>query len=313
MRPAQSTRSCRSDGPVQAACIHTPPVSTVVSRTRERATALSARCQAWVDCQPQDSMQGVLIDAWKRYRAVEGPLESALLTMYIFVAVVPALLVMESYLENQPGALADSIVRHYDLSPTTAELVRSVLSQGKAHHLGAALFAIAGALFFGINFGRVLQEVHVRAWGLTLPRRRTDQLRYVATLLGLYGLILLLLVQVRELTGDTAWVRLALIPAWVALLTLYFLWVKRMLTYKLVSRRDMLPASVLTGALIVVVLVISSWVMEFWVNLYARDYGGFGVVMAIFFWIGLSSAVIVLSCSISPALAGRRHIRHPGA
>jgi uncharacterized BrkB/YihY/UPF0761 family membrane protein len=97
------------------------------------------------------------------------------------------------------------------------------------------------------------------------------------------------------------------------LLTLYFLWVKRLLTYKLVPTRDLLPAAALTGSLIVVVLVVSSWVMEFWVNLYARDYGGFGVVMAIFFWIALSSAVIVLSCSLSPALAGRRQIRHAAA
>ena len=73
----------------------------------------------------------------------------------------------------------------------------------------------------------------------------------------------------------------------------------------------MLPASVMTGALIVIIIVASSWVMEYWINLYASDYGGFGVVMAIFFWIGFSSAVIVLACSLSPALAGRRHVLHP--
>jgi len=285
-------------------------MATRVTRTRERATALSSRCQEWMDCQPPESMRGVAIDAWKRYREVQGPLESALLTIYIFVAIVPALLVMEGYLERDPTALADSVIDHYDLSPTTAQLVRSVLSQGQEHHLGAALLAIASALFFGINFGRVLQDVHVRAWGLTLPSRTTDLHRYAATLLGLYGLILLLLLQVKELKDHDAWARMALIPGWIVLLSLYFLWVKRMLTYKLVPRRDMLPASVITGALIVVILVFSSWVMEFWVNLYANDYGGFGVVMAIFFWIGFSSAAIVLVCSLSPALAGRRHIRH---
>lgn len=254
-------------------------------------------------------MQGVCIDAWKRYRAVDGPLESALLSLYIFVAIVPALIVMEEYLENDPKALANSLVHHYDFSPTTANLVRGVLSQGEKHHLGAALFAIAGALFFGLNFGRVLQEVHVRAWGLTLPRRQTDLLRYALALLGLYGLILLLLVQLKELTGGPGWARLALAPGWLALLTLYFFWVKRMLTYKLVPRRHMLRAAALTAAGIVVVLVASSFVMEFWVNLYARDYGGFGVVMAIFFWIGFTSAVIVFTTSLSPALAGRRQIR----
>jgi uncharacterized BrkB/YihY/UPF0761 family membrane protein len=51
--------------------------------------------------------------------------------------------------------------------------------------------------------------------------------------------------------------------------------------------------------------------MNLWVNLYAKDYGGLGVVMAIFFWIGFTSAVIVLCTSLSPALAGRHAIRHP--
>ena len=255
-------------------------------------------------------MQGVCIDAWKRYRAADGPLESALLTIYIFVAILPALLVMEGYLENDPRALADSLVSHYDLSPTTAALVRSVLAQGKSHHLGAALFAIAGALFFGINFGRVLQSVHVKAWGLTLPRRNTDLPRYALTLVGLYGLLLLLLVQLKELSGSPGWVKFALAPGWFALLTLYFLWVKRMLTYKLVPRRHMLRAAALTAAGILVIVVASSYFMDMWVNLYAKDYGGLGVVMAIFFWIGFTSAVIVLCTSLSPALADRHQIRH---
>jgi uncharacterized BrkB/YihY/UPF0761 family membrane protein len=255
-------------------------------------------------------MQGVCIDAWKRYRAVDGPLESALLTIYIFVAVLPALLVMEGYLENDPKALADNLVTHYDLSPTTARLVEGVLAQGQGHHLGAALFAIAGSLFFGVNFGRVLQTVHVKAWGLTLPPRKTDLPRYVLTLLGLYGLLLLLLVQVRELSGSPGWVKFALAPGWWGLLTLYFLWVKRMLTYKLVSRRHMLRSSMLTSAGIIAVVISSSYFMDLWVNLYARDYGGLGVVMAIFFWIGFTSAVIVLCTSLSPALAGRHEIRH---
>jgi uncharacterized BrkB/YihY/UPF0761 family membrane protein len=49
--------------------------------------------------------------------------------------------------------------------------------------------------------------------------------------------------------------------------------------------------------------------MEFWVNLYARDYGGLGVVLAIYFWIAFSSAVIVGAASLSPSLAERRNLR----
>jgi membrane protein len=124
--------------------------------------------------------------------------------------------------------------------------------------------------------------VHVRAWGITLPRRQADQTRYAAVLLGLYGLILLLLVQLNELAGRPSWAGLAVAPGWVALLVVFFVWAPRLLTHDLISRRDLLPGAALTAVGLVVLMILSSFVIEFWVNLYARDYGGFGVVMAIF-------------------------------
>jgi uncharacterized BrkB/YihY/UPF0761 family membrane protein len=50
--------------------------------------------------------------------------------------------------------------------------------------------------------------------------------------------------------------------------------------------------------------------MPFWIDLYARDYGGLGVVLALYFWIAFSSAIIVWAASLSPALADRRERRH---
>jgi hypothetical protein len=56
--------------------------------------------------------------------------------------------------------------------------------------------------------------------------------------------------------------------------------------------------AVLTTVGLVALMLLASYVMEFSVSLYARDYGGFGVVLAIYFWILLSSA-------------GRRAFRRP--
>ena len=264
---------------------------------------------AWVERQDPASPAGVLIDAWRRYQAVDGPLQSALLSLYVLVAIVPALLVMEEYLDARPAALAEHLVRHYGLNASTARLLRDVLGQGRTHELGSALFAIAGALLFGVNFGRVLQLVHVRAWRISLPTRQTDYAVYAAVLLGAYGLILLLLVQLTELRGSPSWLGISLAPVWVGLLALFFLWAPWLLTHKLLTRRDLLPGAVLTAIGLVVLMIVSSYVMQFWVDLYARDYGGLGVVLAIYFWIAFSSAVIVAAASLSPSLAGRRNRR----
>jgi membrane protein len=251
----------------------------------------------------------VAIDAWRRYRAVDGPLQSALLSLYVLVAVLPALLVIEEYLDPHPNSLANSIVHHYNLNTATGQMIHSVLGAGRAHELGSALLAIASALFFGLGFGRVLQLVHVRAWQITLPTRQADQALFATVLLGLYGLIVLLLLQLTELKGSPSWVQKTLALGWVALLALFFVWAPWRLTHKLISRRDLLPSAVLTAVGLVVLMLVSGYVMQFWVDLYAKDYGGLGVILAIYFWLALSAAVIVWAASLSPALAARRDLR----
>jgi membrane protein len=274
-----------------------------------RAGALARRRREWVERQDPGSPSGVAINVWRHYRAVDGPLQSALLSLYFLVAVLPALLVLEAYLDPQPNSLANSIVHHYRLNEPTAELLRSVLGDGRSHELGAALLAIASALFFGLGFGRVLQLVHVRAWRLQPPSHQTDPALYAVVLVALYGLILLLLVQLSELSGAPGWVGLALAVGWVGLLVVFFVWAPWLLTHRLLTRRDLLPAAVLTAVGLVVLMLVSRHVMQFWVDLYARDYGGFGVVLAIYFWLAFSSAVIVWAAALSPALAERRAAR----
>jgi membrane protein len=81
----------------------------------------------------------------------------------------------------------------------------------------------------------------------------------------------------------------------------FFVWAPWLLTHKRISRRDLLPGAVLTALGLVALMIISSYLMGFWVDLYARDYGGFGVVLAIYFWIAFSSAVIVWAASLPPS------------
>jgi uncharacterized BrkB/YihY/UPF0761 family membrane protein len=276
-----------------------------MAHPRERVTAASDRARTWIDEQDPASRKGVAIDAWRRYRAVEGPLQSALLSLYMLVAVLPALLVIEEYFDSHPAALANRLVHHYGLNAATAGLLRSVLADSHVHELGSALFAIAGALSFGLGFGRVLQLVHMRAWRVSVPTRATDHGLYAAVLLALYGLIVLLLFQLNELSGNP-WAGRVLVLGWLALLVLFFTWAPSLLLHRQVSQRDLLPGAVLTAFGLVVLTIVSRFVMERWVDLYARDYGGLGVVLAIYFWIAFYSFVIVAAASLAPALAQRR-------
>jgi uncharacterized BrkB/YihY/UPF0761 family membrane protein len=280
-----------------------------VARVRAKLGAASQRAQDWVERQDPGSRRGVALGAWRRYRAVEGPLQTALLSLYILVAVLPAVLVMEEYLDPHPNSLANSIVHHYRLNAPTSELIHNVLGEGRSHELGSALFAIAGALVFGVGLGHVLQLVYARAWQLDLKTGVSDQLGYGAVLAGLYGLLLLLLVQLNDFHPRSAVVKVVLGIGWLGCLMLFFVVVPWLLMHKQVAPRDLLPGAALAAVGLVALMVVSRFVMQYWVDLYARDYGGLGVVLAIYFWIAICSGIIVWAASLSPALAERREVR----
>lgn len=288
-------------------------VPTRIARARARVGDAAGRVGAWADDRDPRSTSGVAIGAWRRYRAVEGPLQSALLSLYILVAVLPAVLVMEEYLDPHPNSLANSLVHHYRLNASAAELIHNVLGQGRSHELGSAVIAIVSALVFGIGFGHVLQLVHARAWQLDLRTGVADQVGYSAVLAGLYGLLLLLLLQLNEFHPRSVVVKVLLGLGWAGCLTLFFVVAPWLLTHKQIAPRDLVPGAALTAVGLIVLMLISRFVMPFWIDLYARDYGGLGVVLAIYFWIAFSSAVIVWAASLSPPLSERRTLKHAEA
>jgi len=281
-------------------------------RATARVRGVSERAQAWVDQRDPGSRSGTAIDAWRRYRDVDGPLQSALLSLYVVVAIVPAVLVTEEYFDSNPAALADHLVHHYHLNAAASTLVHSVLASTREHELGSGLFAIVGALIFGVGFGRVLQVVHSRAWRVRIDAGIPDQLLFGGILVVLYEMIVLLLFQLNDLKGLPRWVDIPLALGWIVVLVLFFAYAPWLLLHKQVSVRDLMPGAVLTAAGLVVLMVISNFVMGSWVDLYARDYGGLGVVLAMYFWLAFSSATIVMAASISPALAARREARDAG-
>ena len=273
-----------------------------------RAAATTSGSRNLVARQGASTAPGVVIGWWQRYRSIDGPRQSLLLTVYVFLAVLPATLVLVEYVQRNPAALANEMVHGYGLRGAAAGLLRGVLVGDRRHEFGSAVLAIAGALVFGLGFGRVLQVVHARAWRIEVQPKVTDQGRYAAVLLVLYGLILLVLVDQKLFSGWSPWLYGAFVPVWIAALAGYFAWAPWLLTHRRLSVRDLLPGAVLTALGLVALMLVSGVAMPAWVNLYAADFAGLGVVMALFFWLGLSATVIVVAACLSPALAERREL-----
>jgi uncharacterized BrkB/YihY/UPF0761 family membrane protein len=284
---------------------------TVRDRARvahERASHVADRPRAWVEAGDAASNRRTAVSWWQQYRSIDGPLQSLLLTLYVFLAIVPAVLVLAEYLERNPAALANHLVRRYHLTGSAASMTRDVLVGDRRHELGTAALAIASVLIFGVGFGRVLQLVYGRAWSLDVREKLTDQLRFACVLLALFGLISLLLVQTTLIAGHPAWASPSLAPGWALVLFGFFVWAPRYLTRGRIAARNLVASSALTSLGLVLLMLVSSFAMAPWIDFYATDFAGLGVFMALFFWLGLSSTVIVLAASLSPVLAGRRNL-----
>jgi membrane protein len=270
---------------------------------------VAGRGQLWIESQDPASRKGATIGWVRRYRAADGQLYAVLLAAYLFLTLLPALLVESTYIFSDPSAWADRVERRLGLRGETAALFHQVLVGAGNHKLASLVIALVNLLVFGMGFGRVLQLAHERAWGLNLQKSViVDQIRYLAVLGVLIVLSFILLVQAKVLQGDPAWIGFVLDVGWLAVLIGFFAWAPWLLLHRHVAARDVLPGAVFTVLGFVALRVISSFLLTRWLTQYSTTYGSFGIVMAIVFWIILLTTIMVLAAALSPALAHRRDL-----
>jgi membrane protein len=272
-----------------------------------RGAAVAEGGRLWIENQEPHSRKGATIGWVRRYQAADGQLYAVLLSAYLFLTMLPVLLVAASYVYSDPAALADRIERRLHLHGVTAHLFSTVMVGTGEHKLSAVLIAILDLFFFGLGFGRVLQLAHARSWGLDLRKSViADQARYAEVLAALVVGAFVFVLQTKELRGDPSWIGYVLDIGWVALLVYFFVWAPRLLLHHRVAARDLLPGAVFTVLGLIALRLVSGVLLTHWLNWYSTTYGAFGIVIAVFFWIIVEGTVLILAAALPPALAQRR-------
>ena len=231
-----------------------------------------------------------------------------LLGAYVFITVVPATLVIATYAYNSPSRLSDRLVNRLDLNPSTSTLLHGVLVGASSHRLLSTVIAVGNVVVFGSGYGRILQLAHARAWRLDLGASKLrDHERYFAVLVALIGLVTLWLVQTTQVAdGSTAGLLTA--PLWLACFVAYFVWAPRILLHHRVVAAQVLPGAVFVALGFVALRFTSRLFLARWLTWYSTNYGGFGIILAIFSWLVIFGTLIVVGAALSPPLAARREL-----
>ena len=300
----------------------TRPAREDIGATRARRAYVSAqtrgtvayeRGRLWIENQDPASGKGVTIGWVRRYQAADGQLYAVLLSAYLFLTLLPLLLIYSSYVYSDPDALARRIEGRLELEGSTSRLFDTVLAGASGHKLSAALIAADRPLLLRARL-RPGPAARARTLLGLRPAQagRQDQILYLEVLGALALMTLLFVLQTKALRGDPSWIGWVLDVGWFFVLLGFFVWAPWLLLNKRVAARDIAPGAVFTMLGLVGMRIVSGLLLKHWLEWYSKTYGAIGIVMAIFFWLVIAATVLVLAAALSPALAHRRDLRRAG-
>lgn len=88
----------------------------------------------------------------------------------------------------------------------------------------------------------------------------------------------------------------------------YFVWAPRLLLHHRVTAAQLLPGALFVGLGFVALRSTSRVFLAWWLTSYSTNYGGFGIVLAIFSWLVLFGTLVVVGAALSPPLAAQRDL-----
>jgi uncharacterized BrkB/YihY/UPF0761 family membrane protein len=113
----------------------------------------------------------------------------------------------------------------------------------------------------------------------------------VLVLSGLLGLFVVFAGTLRDL----GW--LVGVPAWLVVSTVFWLWTPRFLLHGEIGLRPLLPGALLGSVVIGGATATSPFILGPWLNESGRQFGSFGVVLALLTW-GFILVTISLVCAV---------------
>jgi len=270
-------------------------VSESAGRRRKRS-AWTARVRHYRDSLRgyQDRLEqrpqiAFLLQANRRFKKIEGKHLALVISVNLFVAVIPLLIIIYAFAEafsphRSFGAL---VVRDLHLTGSSALIVRDTFTNASSGKSVALSISLISLLITGLDVSATAQVAYARAFSMTPLRGVQKYLR------GAGWLVLLLAFTVAALAlrglaaGRPFWFTLVVTPVLLAGEFAFFLISPRLLLELPFKWRDLVPGAAVCTVAAVVVHAVTVFFLRNWVAAYGHAYGGFGVSLALIAAVGI--------------------------
>jgi membrane protein len=266
---------------------------------RERLESLRAR-HGRVD---------VAFAVYERYEEILGGMMAAAVTLSLFLALLPILLVTSAvvgFLAVKNNDLASSVVDRMGLTGAAATTVTDAIAAASKSRRVASVVGFAGLLWTGLGAAGAMKSAIDRAWqvqGRGIRDRLTGLVWLVGATVGLGASIAVTSLVVAVLPRWAA--PFALVLA-VATAVLAFWWTFRILAGVDVGWRPHLPGAILAGVGFEALTTVGAWIVPRTVGRSSALYGSLGAVFAILAWMFLFGRLFVFAAVGNVVLYERR-------
>ena len=216
--------------------------------------------------------------------------------LYMVLSVFPLLLAVTGLLHaagTDTTAFAARLIDHQNLTGSTADLVRETFGSAANNALAASAVAVIGFLIWGIGIGQIYQDVYARAWRIEV-RTLSDQARFTVWFFVVSGFLCLFIIFAGQLK-QAGWA--VALPAWLIGSTAFWLWTPRYLLHGRIGLRQLLPGALLATLLIGGAVATSPFFLGPTLNTDGKQFGPFGVVVALIGW-GFVLTTMSMACAV---------------
>ena len=265
------------------------PARGPAGRLTARSTGARQRLRQYQDKLERHRQVGFLLQSSRRFNQIEGKHLALVISVNLFVAVIPLLILGYAFLEafNPDHSVGALIVGDLHLTGSTAHVVRDTFASAQSGKSVALSISLISLLITGLDVSATAQIAYARAFSMTPLRGLQKYLR------GGAWLVLLLADTFAALTLRTL---AASRPLWFALIAAgvllvlefgFFLVTPRLLLDLPFAWRDLIPGAAVCTVAGVIVHVVAVFFLRKWFGEYGNAYGAFGIALALIAAVGI--------------------------